>query len=114
MIFGFQQKKKQKSSQLVLGLATIFVMHVNVALGQIKETPPAPSDEINTVLMHATFLIAGKGKDPTKTTFGTVFFMGIPFQTTLDGAAQSWLPLDMSLTKSGLMTRLKAHPAVPG
>jgi len=41
----------------------------------------APSEEINTVLMHATFLVSGQKKDdPTKTVFGTVFIMSIPRQ----------------------------------
>ena len=40
---------------------------------------PAPSEELNTLLMHATFLISGPSKShPDKTSFGTVFVMGIP------------------------------------
>lgn len=39
---------------------------------------PAPSEELNTLLMHDTFLIAGPGKVPGQTSFGTVFAMGIP------------------------------------
>jgi hypothetical protein len=39
---------------------------------------PAPSLELNTLLMHATFLISGPNKDnPAKTSVGTVFVMGI-------------------------------------
>ncbi len=39
---------------------------------------PSPSDELNTLLMHATFLIMGPGKVPAQISFGTVFVMGIP------------------------------------
>jgi hypothetical protein len=40
---------------------------------------PAPNQELNTVLIHATFKIFGqKVGEPNKTTFGTVFIMGMP------------------------------------
>ena len=42
--------------------------------------PASPSEEINTLLMHATFRIQGPARgDPVRrVTFGTVFVMGIP------------------------------------
>jgi S1-C subfamily serine protease len=44
--------------------------------------PAAPSEEINTLLMHATFRIHGpaRGNPMRKIAFGTVFVMGIPRQ----------------------------------
>lgn len=43
--------------------------------------PASPSEELNTVLMHATFRIQGPAKvDNNKTAFGTVFVMGIPIK----------------------------------
>jgi len=40
--------------------------------------PAAPSDEINTLLMHATFLIYGKQKNhPDKIVTGTIFVMAV-------------------------------------
>jgi hypothetical protein len=41
--------------------------------------PPAPSAELNTILMHATFLVAGpSSKLPGGTASGTVFIIGVP------------------------------------
>jgi len=41
--------------------------------------PPAPSEELNTVLMHATFLILGpSSKVPGGSASGTVFVIGVP------------------------------------
>jgi hypothetical protein len=39
---------------------------------------PSPSEELNTLLMHATFLISGPGIVQGQTTFGTIFVMGVP------------------------------------
>ena len=41
---------------------------------------PSPSDELNTLLMHDTFLIVGPTKVPNQISFGTVFVMGIPYK----------------------------------
>lgn len=41
---------------------------------------PAPSEELNTLLMHATFLISGPSKLQGSITFGTIFVMGIPYK----------------------------------
>ncbi|MGO9306864.1 MAG: hypothetical protein ACLP3R_24705 [Candidatus Korobacteraceae bacterium] len=41
---------------------------------------PSPSDELNTLLMHATFLIVGPTKVPNQISFGTVFVMGVPYK----------------------------------
>jgi hypothetical protein len=41
--------------------------------------PPSPSAELNTLLMHATFLIFGP-KVPNQISFGTVFVMGVPYK----------------------------------
>lgn len=38
----------------------------------------SPSEELNTLLMHATFLISGPTKVQGQMTFGTVFVIGIP------------------------------------
>ena len=60
-----------------LGLACLLVFCEISAAAQTP--PPAPSEELNTLLMHATFLISGQNKDnPAQTSGGTVFIMGIP------------------------------------
>ena len=41
---------------------------------------PSPSEELNTLLMHATFLVLGPTKVPNQISFGTVFVMGVPFK----------------------------------
>lgn len=41
---------------------------------------PSPSEELNTLLMHATFLISGPTKVPGQLSFGTVFIMGVPYK----------------------------------
>jgi hypothetical protein len=41
---------------------------------------PSPSDELNTLLMHATFLIVGPTNVPNQFSFGTVFVMGLPYK----------------------------------
>jgi hypothetical protein len=41
---------------------------------------PSPTDELNTLLMHSTFLIFGPANVPNQTSFGTVFLMGIPYK----------------------------------
>lgn len=41
---------------------------------------PSPSEELNTLLMHATFLIVGPTKKQNEISFGTLFAMGIPFK----------------------------------
>jgi hypothetical protein len=41
---------------------------------------PSPSDELNTLLMHDTFLIVGPTKVQGQISFGKVFVMGIPFK----------------------------------
>jgi S1-C subfamily serine protease len=56
---------------LVVGLAA--TSHADV------QRPPAPSLELNTLLMHATFLIFGPNKtDIGKQSFGTLFAMALP------------------------------------
>jgi hypothetical protein len=43
------------------------------------QRPPAPSVELNTLLMHATFLIVGPNKtDIKRQSFGTIFAMALP------------------------------------
>ncbi len=52
--------------------------------------PPAPSDEINTVLMHATFRISGQEKGHAdRIATGTVFVMGVPLAK--GGRAAKWV-----------------------
>ncbi len=41
---------------------------------------PSPTDELNTLLMHSTFLIVGPTQVPNQFSFGTVFLMGIPYK----------------------------------
>jgi hypothetical protein len=41
---------------------------------------PSPTTELNTLLMHSTFLISGPGWKPKETSFGTVFAMAIPYK----------------------------------
>jgi hypothetical protein len=41
---------------------------------------PSPSYELNTLLMHATFLIIGPTMVPKQISFGTVFVMGLPYK----------------------------------
>jgi trypsin-like peptidase len=52
----------------------------DAAHGAGVSRPAAPSEEINTLLMHATFRIHGpaRGNPTRKTAFGTVFVMGMP------------------------------------
>jgi hypothetical protein len=53
----------------------------SAALAEDVALPPSPSEEINTVFMHSTFRISGVSKsDPNKTSFGTVFIMGVPLK----------------------------------
>jgi hypothetical protein len=40
---------------------------------------PSPSEELNTMLMHATFLVIGPTKLQNQISFGTVFVMGVPY-----------------------------------
>jgi hypothetical protein len=43
------------------------------------ERPPAPNLELNTLLMHSTFLIVGPSKaDLRRQSFGTIFAMALP------------------------------------
>jgi hypothetical protein len=41
---------------------------------------PSPSEELNTMLMHSTFLILGSKKEPNQYSFGTVFVIGVPYK----------------------------------
>jgi hypothetical protein len=41
---------------------------------------PSPSDELNTLLMHATFRIVGPTDVPNQILFGSVFVMGLPYK----------------------------------
>ena len=41
---------------------------------------PSPGEELNTLLMHSTFLISGPARVQGQISFGTVFIMGIPYQ----------------------------------
>jgi hypothetical protein len=43
-----------------------------------KTRSPSPSEELNTLLMHATFLVTGPTKVQNEISFGPVFIMGIP------------------------------------
>jgi hypothetical protein len=53
----------------------LLILCTSVALCQ------APNDELNTLLMHSTFKIYGPdARKPGNTSFGTVFFMGIPIK----------------------------------
>jgi hypothetical protein len=53
----------------------LFILLTSVAVCQ------APNDEVNTLLMHSTFKVYGPdAKKPGNTSFGTVFFMGIPIK----------------------------------
>src|SRR5258708_38836132 len=62
-----------KLSLLVIGLSSM--------ANTISAQTPAPSDELNTILMHSTFRITGPLKgDPTKISFGTIFILGIPLK----------------------------------
>ena len=50
-----------------------------VASSASAERPSVPSQELNTIIMHATFRIHGPAKaDPKRTSFGTVFVMSVP------------------------------------
>jgi hypothetical protein len=41
---------------------------------------PSPTEELNTLLMHSTFLVFGPTKVPNQVSFGTIFLMGIPYK----------------------------------
>lgn len=48
----------------------------------------APNDELNTLLMHSTFKIYGPdANNKANTTFGTVFFMGMPIKDNPNNAS---------------------------
>jgi S1-C subfamily serine protease len=54
-----------------------FILQASCLFAQLP--PTSPSQELNTLLMHATFRIAGQDKNnPNMTSFGTVFILGIP------------------------------------
>lgn len=56
----------------------------NPALGTAEvQRAPAPSTELNTLLMHSTFLILGQSReDVRKKSFGTIFAMALPKKDT--------------------------------
>ena len=69
---------------VTLAVAAPAAISEEIATAPAKPTsavtrPASPSEELNTLLMHATFRVFGKAKaDPQKLSFGTVFVMGIP------------------------------------
>ena len=65
--------------RIVAVLAIYLTLEPTAPLSAKVERPPAPSLELNTLLMHATFLIVGPKKaDVTKQSFGTIFAMALP------------------------------------
>jgi hypothetical protein len=61
-------------------MKTVLLLLVSAVIGLSQ----APSEEINTLLMHSTFRIVGPSSTaPGKTVFGTVFFMGRPLKNDL-------------------------------
>jgi hypothetical protein len=68
-----------KEAAIGLLAAALTLLHPSTLFAQ---RPGAPSEELNTLLMHATFRIAGaKRGEPGKTSFGTLFTMGIPLKS---------------------------------
>jgi len=64
--------------QIALLMACLLVGFSGPAYAEVQR-PPAPSFELNTLLMHSTFLIVGRNKnDAQKQTFGTIFAMALP------------------------------------
>jgi hypothetical protein len=60
---------------MVPKLMTLFAILAAFGHAQIA----APNEEMNTALMHSTFLISGpQAGTPNHTSFGTVFFLGTP------------------------------------
>jgi S1-C subfamily serine protease len=75
-------KRLWGAASRLVAAAGIFIICTSIAFGQgLITPPPSPSEEINTALMHAAFLMAGQSKkDQNRTSLGTVFIMGIPRQ----------------------------------
>jgi S1-C subfamily serine protease len=65
--------------RLTFALAVLLLPAVASFADTTISRPPAPSEELNTVLMHATFLILGpSSKVPGASATGTVFILGVP------------------------------------
>jgi S1-C subfamily serine protease len=78
---AFNVKASRCLLRLLVGLAGLVLPGASpAALAETTVTrPPAPSDELNTVLMHATFLIVGpSNKAAGAFASGTVFIIGVP------------------------------------
>lgn len=57
------------------------VLQLCVMFAVVSAIPKATAQELNTVLMNGTFEVMGpSSKEPGKTTFGTVFFVGKPIK----------------------------------
>jgi trypsin-like peptidase len=75
-----RRTKMKRAAIALLATASLWVAFAADGIG--LQRPPAPSEELNTILMHATFSILGqKRNEPGKVAFGTVFIMGIPFKS---------------------------------
>jgi S1-C subfamily serine protease len=65
--------------RLLVALAVLTLPAATTIADTTIARPPAPSEELNTVLMHATFLIVGpSNKVPNAAATGTVFIIGVP------------------------------------
>jgi hypothetical protein len=76
----FNVKARWSLFRLLLVVTALTLTAASSALTDTTITrPPAPSDELNTVLMHSTFLILGpSSKVPNAAATGTVFIIGLP------------------------------------
>jgi len=65
--------------RLMVALTALVLPSAGAFADTTISRPPAPSEELNTVLMHATFLILGpSSKVPGGSASGTVFVIGVP------------------------------------
>ena len=67
------------SLRLLVALAVLTPPTASTIADTTIPLPPAPSEELNTVLIHATFLIVGpSNKVPNMAATATVFIIGVP------------------------------------
>ena len=72
-------KARSRLLRLSVAVAALFSGAVTVFAQTTVVRPPSPSTELNTLLMHATFLISGPAKRaPGKRAIGTAFIIGVP------------------------------------
>jgi len=76
---AFNRNARRLLLRLLIALAGLTLPAGSTFADTTITRPRAPSEELNTVLMHATFLIAGpSSRVPNATATGTAFIIGVP------------------------------------